>query len=324
MIGGVLYSPNGIGLVEAFHPGTGKTLWVQEPFPDEPGQGLRGDSARGVAYWSDGSDRRLFVDPRRVPDRARPAHGQTGSRRSASKGRVNLRPGLGPRATQYAWTGAPQVCRDVVIVGVGLGGSMSDRPMHKEAPPGSRAGVRRAHRQAAMDVQSDSASRRGRQRDLGERFVVVQRRRESVVAHQRRRGAGAGLSAADGSDQRHVRRASARRQRVRQHAGVRQVPDRRTRLALPDRPPRSVGLRPAGRADPRRHHASTDGRSRRSCSSRSRRSRSSSIARPESRSGRSRSGPFPRPTRRASAPPARSRFRPNRRRSIARACRSTI
>ena len=50
MIGGVLYSPNGIGLVEAFHPGTGKTLWVQEPFPDDPGQGLRGDSARGVAY----------------------------------------------------------------------------------------------------------------------------------------------------------------------------------------------------------------------------------------------------------------------------------
>src|SRR5688572_21638078 len=29
MIGGVLYSPNGVGLIEAFHPGTGKTLWVQ-------------------------------------------------------------------------------------------------------------------------------------------------------------------------------------------------------------------------------------------------------------------------------------------------------
>src|SRR5437660_6416710 len=52
MIDGVLYSPNGIGLVEAFHPGTGKTRWVQEPFPDEPAQGLRGDSARGVAYWT--------------------------------------------------------------------------------------------------------------------------------------------------------------------------------------------------------------------------------------------------------------------------------
>ena len=40
MIDGVLYSPNAIGLVEAFNPGTGKTIWVQEPFPDDPGQGL--------------------------------------------------------------------------------------------------------------------------------------------------------------------------------------------------------------------------------------------------------------------------------------------
>src|SRR5438552_10314007 len=31
MINGVLYASNGIGLVEAFDAGTGKTLWVQEP-----------------------------------------------------------------------------------------------------------------------------------------------------------------------------------------------------------------------------------------------------------------------------------------------------
>ena len=135
MIGGVLYSPNGVGLVEAFHPGTGKTLWVQEPFGDEPGQGLRGDSARGLAYWSNGDDRRLFgvrgeylvaLDPRT----GKPVAG------FGEQGRINLRPGLGPRANQYAWTGAPQVCRDVVIVGLGLGNSVSDRPMHMEAPPG--------------------------------------------------------------------------------------------------------------------------------------------------------------------------------------------
>jgi hypothetical protein len=54
MIGGVLFTPNGIGLVEAFHPSTGQTLWVQKPFPDELDQGLRGDSARGVGYWADG------------------------------------------------------------------------------------------------------------------------------------------------------------------------------------------------------------------------------------------------------------------------------
>ena len=137
MIGGVLYSPNGVGLVEAFHPGTGKTIWVQEPFPGEPNGGLRGNSARGVAYWAGASnnDQRLFVirgeylialDPR--TGKPLPSFGENG--------RVNLRPGLGPRATRYAWTGAPQVCRDVVIVGVGIGGSMSDRPTRKEAPPG--------------------------------------------------------------------------------------------------------------------------------------------------------------------------------------------
>ena len=47
MIGGVLYSPNGVGLVEAFDPGTGKTIWIQEPPPGSGG--LRGTSTRGVA-----------------------------------------------------------------------------------------------------------------------------------------------------------------------------------------------------------------------------------------------------------------------------------
>ncbi|PYR87606.1 MAG: hypothetical protein DMF84_31195, partial [Acidobacteria bacterium] len=167
MIDGVLYSPNAIGLVEAFHPGTGKTIWVQEPFRDEPGQGLRGDSTRGVTYWTDGAERRLFLvrgeylialDPR------------TGKLLTSfgDKGRVNLRPGLGPRATKYAWTGVPQVCRDVVIVGTGIGGS-----------------VRRALGQAAVDVPSDTAARRSRQRHVGERLVGVQRRGEPVVADHR-------------------------------------------------------------------------------------------------------------------------------------------
>ncbi len=60
MVDGVLYSPNGVGLVEAFDPATGATLWVQEPW-DEGLEGLRGNSTRGVAYWTDGSDKRVFV-----------------------------------------------------------------------------------------------------------------------------------------------------------------------------------------------------------------------------------------------------------------------
>jgi quinoprotein glucose dehydrogenase len=135
MIGGVLYSPNAVGLVEAFHPGTGKTIWVQQPFPDEGPEGFRGTSSRGVTSWSDATERRLFVVRGEYlialdPGTGRPvtAFGQ--------QGRVNLREGLGPRARLYAWRGAAQVCRDVVIVGVGTGGSMSDRPTRKEGVPG--------------------------------------------------------------------------------------------------------------------------------------------------------------------------------------------
>jgi quinoprotein glucose dehydrogenase len=136
MIGGVLYSPNGIGLVEAFHPGTGKTLWVQQPFPDEGPQGLRGNSSRGVVYWGDGADRRLFAVRGEYlialdPNTGKPVQG------FGDQGRVNLLPGLGPRATRYVWTGAAQVCRDVVIVGVGTGGSMSDRPTQRQGVPGA-------------------------------------------------------------------------------------------------------------------------------------------------------------------------------------------
>src|SRR5262245_52405512 len=59
MIGGVLYSPNGVGLVEAFDPATGKTIWIQEPASGP--EGLRGTSTRGVGYWRDGGDERIFV-----------------------------------------------------------------------------------------------------------------------------------------------------------------------------------------------------------------------------------------------------------------------
>jgi quinoprotein glucose dehydrogenase len=136
MIAGVLYSPNGIGLVEAFHPATGETLWVQQPFPDEGTEGFRGTSSRGVAYWSDPGDRRLFVVRGEYLIALDPTTGRPVTQ-FGNQGRVDLRPGLGPRGRGYSWTGAPHVCRDVVIVGIGLGGSMSDRPSRREGVPGT-------------------------------------------------------------------------------------------------------------------------------------------------------------------------------------------
>ncbi len=60
LIDGVLYAPNGVGLVEAFHPATGETLWVQEPFAQTL-QEAAGQSSRGVDYWAEGADGRLIA-----------------------------------------------------------------------------------------------------------------------------------------------------------------------------------------------------------------------------------------------------------------------
>jgi len=129
MVNGMLYSPNGIGLVEAFHPGTGETVWLQE-LPRGGGALRGGDSTRGVAYWRDGADERIFVQR---GEALMAVNAKTGGPYAdfGDRGVVNL--GFAPGTnTRYYWTGAPQICRDVVIVGA----SMTDSPKNKEAPPG--------------------------------------------------------------------------------------------------------------------------------------------------------------------------------------------
>ena len=131
MIKGTLFSSNGIGLVEAFQPATGRTIWVQEPFADEPEQGLSGDSTRSVAYWADGDAGRIFVI-RGEYLIALDANTGKPIAEWGDDGRVNLKTGLGPLAATYESSAGPQVCGDVVMTG----GSMTDRPPVKEQPPG--------------------------------------------------------------------------------------------------------------------------------------------------------------------------------------------
>ena len=61
MVDGVLYASNGIGMVEAFDPATGETIWVQE-LPFLGNETPRGASNRGVGYWEDdtGAGRRIL------------------------------------------------------------------------------------------------------------------------------------------------------------------------------------------------------------------------------------------------------------------------
>lgn len=132
MVNGVLYSPNGMGLAEAFDAATGKTIWVQEAFtPTE----LPGDSTRGVAYWAGGDDERILVQR---GEYLYALNAKTGKVYTdfGNKGRLDLKIGLGPLMTSFRWTGAPLVIRDVIIIGA----SMTDSPTQKEQPRGDVRG----------------------------------------------------------------------------------------------------------------------------------------------------------------------------------------
>ena len=180
-----------------------------------------------------------------------------------------------PQAMVF-WNSAP-----LVVPRRRHGRRLAERSRSRPAkrPPGHRPGVRRAHRQAALDVPADSAAGESgnetwendswaytgaanvwslisADEELGYVYLPLDERRPTTC------------TAATGSATTCSATASSASKCATGEA----------RLALPDRPPRSVGLR---HRRPRRFSPtsrSTAGRSRRSCSSRSRRSRTCSIA----------------------------------------------
>ena len=133
MIDGVLYAPNALGLVEAFDPATGETVWRQAPMAATMAE-VAGRSTRGIAYWTDGSDQRLLVvrgeylyaldarTGRRVPGFG-----------LADQGRVNLHWDR-PLAGRFDWSGGPIVVGDVVVV-AGTTGGAGDGGVVREAAP---------------------------------------------------------------------------------------------------------------------------------------------------------------------------------------------
>jgi glucose dehydrogenase len=102
LIDGILYAPNAVGLVEAFDPATGKTVWVQQPFSDSLREAA-GQSSRGVDYWRDGADRRIFS-----------VRGEYLYALDATTGALKTSFGEGGRVSL--------VVRDVIIVGGNGGG----------------------------------------------------------------------------------------------------------------------------------------------------------------------------------------------------------
>ena len=132
MVGGVLYAPNGVGLVEAFDAGTGETIWIQEPVENTLEE-VTGRSTRGLDYWESGTDRRVFAVRGSY---LYALNAETGGYYAdfGEEGRVNLRRQL-PWEETYRWTGGPIVVGDVVVVSGNGGGGGGDFGTRKEAAP---------------------------------------------------------------------------------------------------------------------------------------------------------------------------------------------
>ena len=140
MIGGVLYATAGERrAVVAVDAATGETLWMYrfeegQRWEDAP----RRNSGRGVAYWSDGEDGRVFLVTPGYHLIALDAKTGRPSSGFGNHGVVDLKEGLDrpvdPIEDIIGSSSPPLVVGDVVIVGAALG--TGGAPPKKEMPPG--------------------------------------------------------------------------------------------------------------------------------------------------------------------------------------------
>ena len=134
MVDGVLYTPTGVHQVAALDPASGRTLWTFTPTPAAlPGRPLT-LSNRGVAYWSDGVEKRIFhntLDGRLLSIDAKsgmadPAFGRNGT--------VMLKEQLvDDRAVELVGSSSPATVVGNVVIAQAVGEANAP---NKEATPG--------------------------------------------------------------------------------------------------------------------------------------------------------------------------------------------
>jgi quinoprotein glucose dehydrogenase len=128
MVDGLLYATNGVGLVEAFDPATGRTVWVQPSTEDESGNPGLGGALRAVSYWGEGRDARVFSYYRQALYALHPKTGEPIAT-FGTGGRIDLSLNGG-----FVWNAPPLVVRDLVIIGQSM--PDQDSAAKKEGNPG--------------------------------------------------------------------------------------------------------------------------------------------------------------------------------------------
>ena len=135
MVNDTLYLPTPLNQVVALEANTGRELWRFDPGAYRVGQPSNGTGLvhRGVAAWTDGRERRIFMNSRwrlfaldAATGRPIPSFG--------NEGEIDLTVGLSRPVNRrhYTNTSPPVVWGDLVILGNGVG----DRLMYRGDPPG--------------------------------------------------------------------------------------------------------------------------------------------------------------------------------------------
>ena len=146
MVGGVLYISTALQQVAAIDASTGKTLWVHNPEYYLHGTPTHFYDSRGVAYWEDGEDARIFFGTHEGYLLALEAGTGEPVREFGDDGRVDLMEDI-PRAVRGELNSSgrnaigvaspPIVTHDVVVTPTVI----SDVTTQMEAPPGWLKGI---------------------------------------------------------------------------------------------------------------------------------------------------------------------------------------
>ncbi len=135
MVGGILYASTSLSQVAAINAKTGETVWVFDPQSYKSGRPTNlGFLHRGVGYWTDGRQERVFIGTGDAYLWAVDAKTGKPVQDFGQDGKVDLTKAIpnADHARNFAVTSPPMVTRDVVIVG----SSISDGPTVKEMPRG--------------------------------------------------------------------------------------------------------------------------------------------------------------------------------------------